>query len=125
MYTPAVEEVPEVVLAYGTSRVHPVDTTDLDKRVRAMRAIFEAPHTRLPHARKQAARLMEKVIAAGRGDLALELQTMISDPAYEERQKERKKQADKAHKELEETKKTFVREMGKIGYLPFVGRQAE
>ena len=125
MYTPAVEEVPEVVLAYGTGRVHPIDTMDLDKRVRAMREIFEAPRTNLPHARKQAARLRDKCIAKGRGDLALELQQMIDDPAYAERQAERKRLADKAMKELEESKKQFTRELGKLGYLPFVGRQAE
>lgn len=125
MYTPAVEEVPEVVLAYGTSRVHPVDTLDMEKRVRAMREIFEAPRTHLPHARKQAARLRDKCIAMGRGDLAQELQSMIDDPVYDERQAARKKQIDEAKAKVEETKKAFTRELGKLGFLPFVGRQAE
>lgn len=125
MYTPAVEEIPEVILAYGTSRAHPIDTQDLDKRVRAMREIFEAPRTRLPHARKQAARLRDICIARGRGDLAEQLQHMIDDPIYAERQKERAEQVKKAKDALEESKKQFTKELGKLGYLPFVGRQAE
>ncbi len=86
MYTPAVEEIPEVILAYGTTVAHPIVTKDLDKRVRAMREIFEAPRTHLPHARKQAERLRDICIAKGRGDLALELQHMIDTPIYAERQ---------------------------------------
>jgi hypothetical protein len=125
MYTPAVEEIPEVILAYGTTVAHPIDTLDLDKRVRAMREIFEAPRTNLPHARKQAARLRDKCIAKGRGDLAFELQTMIDDPVYEERQKAAKEAIAAAKAKVEETKKAFTRELGKLGYLPFVGRQAE
>lgn len=125
MYTPAVEEIPEVILAYGTTVAHPVNVTDLDKRVRAMREIFEAPRTHLPHARKQARRLLDKVIAAGRGDLAFQLQQMIDDPIYEERQKERADAVKKAKDALEESKKQFTKELGKLGYLPFVGRQAE
>jgi len=125
MYTPAVEEIPEAVLAYAQAREYQVVTTDLDKRVRAMREIFEAPRTHLPHARKQAARLRDICIRKGRGDLALELQQMIDDPVYEERQIARKKAIDEAKAKVEETKKQFTREMGKLGYLPFVGRQSE
>jgi hypothetical protein len=90
-----------------------------------MREIFEAPNTRLPYARKQATRLMEICIAKGRGDLAAELEFMIHDPKYEEKQKERKEAIEKAKKDLEETKKAFARELGKQGMLPFVGRQGE
>lgn len=125
MYTPAVEEIPEVILAYGTTIAHPIVTTDLDKRVRAMREIFEAPHTNLTHARKQAARLRDKCIAKGRGDLALELQMMIDNPVYEERQKAAKEAIAEAKAKVEESKKLFAKELGKLGYLPFVGRQSE
>jgi tRNA/tmRNA/rRNA uracil-C5-methylase (TrmA/RlmC/RlmD family) len=125
MYTPAVEEVPEVVLALGTSTLYQVTTTDYEKRVRAMREIFEAPNTRLPYARKQAERLKEICIRKGRGDLAAELEFMIHDPKYEERQKARLEEIAKAKAAMEETKKTFARELGKLGYLPFVGRQGE
>ena len=125
MYTPAVEEIPEVILAYGTTVAHPIVTKDLDKRVRAMREIFEAPRTHLPHARKQAERLRDICIAKGRGDLALELQHMIDTPIYAERQKASKDAIDLAKSKTQEAKKLFTKEMGKLGYLPFVGRQAE
>jgi hypothetical protein len=125
MYTPAVEEIPEVISAYATAREYRVVTTDLEKRVRAMREIFEAPRTHLPHARKQAERLKDICTRKGRGDLAAELDYMIHDPVYEERQIARKKEIDKAKAKIEETKKQFTKEMGKLGYLPFVGRQSE
>ena len=125
MYTPAVEEIPEVISAYATAREYRVITTDLEKRVRAMREIFEAPRTHLPHARKQAERLKDICTRKGRGDLAAELDYMIHDPVYEERQIARKKAIDEAKAKVEETKKQFTKEMGKLGYLPFVGRQAE
>ena len=125
MYTPAVEEIPEVISAYATAREYRVDTTDLEKRVRAMREIFEAPRTHLPHARKQAERLKTICIRKGRGDLAAELDYMIHDPVYEERQKARQAQIDEAKAKIEETKKAFTKQLGKMGYLPFIGRQAE
>jgi hypothetical protein len=113
------------VLALGTSTQHTITTTDYDKRVRAMREIFEAPNTRLPYARRMATRLMEICIRKGRGDLASELDFMIHDPKYEEKQKAHREEIAKAKAALEESKKLLVRELAKQGMLPFVGRQGE
>lgn len=84
-----IEGIPEEVIALAMKHTFKVDVTNLEKRVRAMRDIFEAPKTDLKYARAQAERLRLKCVTAGRGDLASELEFIINDPSYEEKRKAR------------------------------------
>ena len=85
-----IEGIPEEIIALAMRHQFTVDVANLEKRVRALREIFEAPKTDLPYARKQALRLFEKCVTAGRGDLANEVQAIMFSPVYEERRKARR-----------------------------------
>lgn len=84
-----IEGIPEEIIALAMKHTFKVDVSNLDKRVRAMRDIFEAPKTDLSYARRQAEALKFKCVSSGRGDLAAELEFIIHDPSYEEKRKAR------------------------------------
>lgn len=85
-----IEGIPDEIIAMAMKHAFKVDVTNLEKRVRALEEIFEAPKTDLPYARRQALRLFEKCVSAGRGDLANKVQSIMFDPVYDERRKARK-----------------------------------
>lgn len=85
-----IEGIPEEIIKLAIAHQFKVDVTNLEKRVRALEEIFAAPKTDLPYARKQALRLFEKCVSAGRGDLANKVQSIMFDPVYDERRKARK-----------------------------------
>jgi hypothetical protein len=89
-----IEGIPEEIIKLAIAHQFKVDVMNLDKRVRALKEIFEAPKTDLPYARKQALRLFEKCVTAGRGDLANEVHRIMFDPSYEEKRKARQAAVD-------------------------------
>ena len=78
----SIEDVPEELAEYARKRTYLIDVTDLDKRVRALRTVFEAPKGNIGYARMMADRLWCKCVSAGRGDLAHEITVMKYDPQY-------------------------------------------
>lgn len=94
----SVEEVPQEVLEYAQKRVYIINVTDLDKRVRALKTVFESPRSDLVYARMLAEKLWEKCVSAGRGDLANEVQVIKYDPSYEKKKASNKKAIEAAKK---------------------------
>ena len=78
----SIEDVPEELAEYARKRTYRIDVSDLDKRVRALRTVFEAPKGNIGYARMMADRLWCKCVSAGRGDLAHEITVMKYDPQY-------------------------------------------
>jgi hypothetical protein len=89
-----IEGIPEEIIRMAVEHQFKVDVLNLDKRVRALKDVFDAPKTDLPYARKMALRLFEKCVTAGRGDLANEVQRIMFDPSYDEKRKARKEAVD-------------------------------
>ena len=96
----SIEDVPQELSEYAKKRTYVIDVTDLEKRVRAMITVFEAPRTDLAYARMLADNLWAKCVSAGRGDLAQRVMQIKYDPSYIKR-KATNKQA------IEESKRRF------------------
>ncbi len=82
MYSISIEDVPQELSEYAKKHAFLVDVTNLDKRVRALRMVFESPKGNIGYARMMADRLWCKCVSAGRGDLAHEITVMKYDPQY-------------------------------------------
>ena len=78
----SIEDVPQELSEYAKKHAFKVDVSNLDKRVRALRMVFESPKGNLGYARMMADRLWCKCVTAGRGDLAAEITAMKYDPQY-------------------------------------------
>lgn len=96
----SIEDVPEELAEYARKRTYKIEVSNLDKRVRALRDIFEAPKTNLIYARNMAIRLRDKCVTAGRGDLANEVSYIMYNPIYAEKRKSNKEA-------IEATKRRF------------------
>jgi hypothetical protein len=97
-----VEEVPQELGEYAKKHTYLVDVMNLDKRVRTLRQVFEAPKTNLAYARKMADRLWAKCVSAGRGDLAAEVMYIMYDAHYEKKRATNKQAAEEAKRRLQQ-----------------------
>ena len=94
--------MPEELSAYAKKRTYLVDVANLDKRVRALRQVFEAPKTNLAYARQMADRLWARCVSAGRGDLAAEVVYIMYDGTYEKKRASNKQAAEEAKRRLQQ-----------------------
>lgn len=98
----SVEDVPQELGEYAKKHTYLVDVLNLDKRVRTLRQVFEAPKTNLGYARKMADRLWAKCVSAGRGDLAAEIMYIMYDGKYEKKRASNKQAAEEAKRRLQQ-----------------------
>lgn len=95
-----IEDVPEELAAYARDHSFSIDVNDLDRRVKALRQIFETPKTNLVYARHLAGRLFSRCVSAGRGDLANEIQRIMYDPSYQLLRDARQKAIDESKRKF-------------------------
>lgn len=96
------EDVPEELAEYARKRVYQVVVSDLDKRVRALKTVFESPRSDMVYVRMLADKLWAKCVSAGRGDLANEVMYIKYDPSYEKKKASNKQAIAAAKKRFEE-----------------------
>lgn len=98
----SLEDVPEEFSEYARKRTYQIDVTDLEKRVRAMITVFEAPRTDIEYARMLADNLWAKCVSAGRGDLAQRILQIKYDPSYINRKANNKQAIDEAKRRFQQ-----------------------
>lgn len=98
----SIEDVPQELGEYAKKHTYLVDVMNLDKRVRTLRQVFEAPKTNLAYARQMADKLWARCVSAGRGDLAAEVIFIMYDGHYEKKRASNKEAAKEAKRRLQQ-----------------------
>ena len=98
----SIEDVPQELSEYAKKHVYLVEVGNLDKRVRTLRMVFEAPKTNLAYARDMADKLWARCVSAGRGDLAAEIMFIKYDGRYEKKRASNKQAAIEAKRRLQQ-----------------------